>query len=107
MTRSASGPRLREHYGKAFEKWPDNSDFAAGTPSLPAAQRHEAAEKALIRACREDPGKPEPVMMLAEYYARTSQLSHAEMVFARPSSRPHGHRALAAARGIQMAANQA
>lgn len=79
---------LREHYGKAFEKWPDNSEFAGkfADACLQLNLRDEA-ERALTQHAEKVPDKPEPALMLAEFYARTNQPAQAELVLRKAAER--------------------
>lgn len=73
--------RLREHYGKAFEKWPENSDFAGRYADACAILNdRSAAEAVLLKHVEKSGHSAEAVTMLADYYTRGGEASRAEQM---------------------------
>lgn len=73
--------KMREHYSKAFDKWPENSEFAGKlADACMLLNAKDEAETALKRHADKVTDRSEPALMLAEFYARTAQPSHAEIV---------------------------
>ena len=73
--------KLKAHYAKAFDKWPDNTEIAAHyADACLMVNATDEAENALKLLVQKVPDRVEPVLMLAEFYTRVAQPSHAEMV---------------------------
>ena len=72
--------KLRDHFAKAFELWPDNSAFAGRyADACVLLNDRPAAEKILQTHAEKTKSKTEAVTMLADYYLRGGEVSHAEM----------------------------
>lgn len=79
---------LRGHYGKAFETWPDNSEFAGKfADACLQLNARDDAEKVLTQHAEKVPDKPEPALMLGEFYVRTNQPAQAELVLRKAAER--------------------
>lgn len=73
--------KLQSHLAQAFEKWPGNDEFARRLAEIHIfLKSREEGEKVLIRHQQRSAGRIEPVIMLADFYIRTDQPSHAEML---------------------------
>lgn len=73
----------KEVYAQAIAKWPSDRQFVGRYADLCLVLREESdAEKALtaFSSLPENKGKPEPLLMLAEFYNRTNQPSHAQLL---------------------------
>ncbi len=72
--------KLRDHFAKAFERWPENPDFAGRyADACVFLNDRPAAEKVLQAHASKTNYSSESVIMLADYYLRGGEFNHAEM----------------------------
>lgn len=75
--------KARDVYAQAIAKWPLDRQFVGRYADMcMVLHENDGAEKALKTYSDrpENKGKPEPLLMLAEFYNRTSKPSHAQLL---------------------------